>query len=56
MTLKFSDGEEFNVNCPLHKEHRHDGWYVVGSGLLIPVTTEEDADKTINDMRKECYK
>ena len=56
MTLKFNDGEEFNVNSPLHKEHRKDGWYVVGSGILIPVNTEEDADKTINDMKSEFYK
>lgn len=56
MTIKFNDGEEFNVNCPLHAEHRKDGWYIVGSGLLIPVNSEEDADNKINDMRREFYK
>ena len=45
--LKFSDGVEFDTSGPLRPEQRHDGWYVVGQGMLIPVDSEEDALKYI---------
>ena len=46
-TLKFSDGEEFDLSGPLRKECRTDGWYVLGENMLIPVRDELDADEYI---------
>ena len=51
MTLKFSDGIEFNTSGKLRKEHRFDGWYIVGEGMLIPMSSEEEADKFINKLK-----
>jgi hypothetical protein len=47
-TLKFSDGEEFDLSGPLRKEHRTDGWYVLGENKLIPVKDEQGADEYIS--------
>ena len=49
--LKFSDGETFDTSGPLRKEKRHDGWYVLGQGMLIPVKDEVEADKVINSHK-----
>ena len=45
--LSFDDGEKFDTSGPMRKEQRHDGWYVVGGGCLIPVRDERDADDYI---------
>ena len=45
--LKFSDGEEFDLSGSLRKEHRTDGWYVIGGNKLVPVKNEEEADEYI---------
>lgn len=50
--MKFSDGMEFDMSGSLRAEHRSDGWYVVGKGMLIPVNTKEEADKTIKEMNE----
>ena len=50
MTIKFSDGMEFDTRGKLRAERRSDGWYVVGKGLLIPVDSEEDANDLIKKM------
>jgi hypothetical protein len=42
-TLKFSDGEEFDLSGSLRKEHRVDAWYVLGENKLIPVKDEQEA-------------
>ena len=47
-TLKFSDGEEFDLSGSLRKEHRADGWYVLGGNMMIPVTDEKEADEYIS--------
>ena len=46
-TLKFSDGEEFDLSGSLRKEQRADGWYVLGENMLIPVKDEKEADEYI---------
>ena len=48
--LRFTDGVEFDTSGGLRAERRHDGWYVVGGGMLIPVRDEADADATIERM------
>jgi hypothetical protein len=47
-TLKFSDGEEFELSGQLRREHRTDGWYVLGVNMLIPVKDEKEADEYIS--------
>lgn len=46
-TLKFSDGEEFDLSGSLRKEYRTDGWYVLGENRMIPVKDEQEADEYI---------
>ena len=48
-TLKFSDGEEFDLSGSYRKEHRTDGWYVLGENMLIPVKDEKEADEYISE-------
>ena len=52
--LRFNDGEEFDTSGELRKEHRADGWYVVGKGMLIPLDTEALCDKYIAKARGEA--
>jgi hypothetical protein len=49
-TLKFSDGEEFDLSGALRAEERADGWYVLGNNQMIPVSDEEDALLTIEKL------
>ena len=49
-TLKFSDEEEFDLSGPLRKEHRSDGWYVLGENRMIPVKDEYEADEYISKL------
>ena len=50
--LRFTDGEEFDLSGPIRKERRHDGWYVLGGGQLIPVRDEEEADEVIKRVKR----
>jgi len=52
-TLRFTDGMEFNVGGPLRVEHRRDGWYVVGNGLLMPVDSREEGEAFIRKYSKK---
>ena len=47
-TLKFSDGEEFDLSGSYRKEYRTDGWYVLGENMMIPVKNEQEADEYID--------
>ena len=51
--LRFSDGMEFDLSGDLRVVHRRDGWYVVGRGMLIPVTDREEGDRTVAQMTNE---
>ena len=51
-TLKFSDGEEFDLSGSIRKECRKDGWYVLGENKLIPVRDEQEADEYISKHSK----
>jgi hypothetical protein len=51
--LRFTDGENFDTSGPLRKEKRHDGWYVLGQGMLIPVKDEQEADKFIESRNPQ---
>jgi len=51
--LRFSDGEEFDTSKPIHVEHRLDGWYIVGGGILQAVNSEKEGKEFIRKM-EEC--
>lgn len=51
--LRFSDGMEFDTSGPLRKERRSDGLYIVGQGMLIPVSNDEEADKYLKKKKKK---
>ena len=54
MTLKFSDGMEFDTSGPLRIESRSDGLYVVGNGQLIPISSREEGEEIIKrDKQKK---
>jgi hypothetical protein len=53
MTLKFSDGMEFDTSGPLRIESRSDGLYVVGMGSLIPVSSREEAEEIIKQESED---
>jgi hypothetical protein len=55
-TLTFTDGMSFDTDGPLRIEHRWDGFYVVGHGMLIPVASYEEGQYIIQedeDRRRE---
>ena len=52
MSLTFSDGMTFNTSGPYRVVRRRDGWYVVGQGMLMPVTDQEDGQQVIVELRK----
>lgn len=56
MTLKFSDGMEFDTSGPLRITSRSDGLYVVGEGMLIPVNSHEEAEEIINSRKDKKSK
>ena len=53
MTIKFSDGMEFDTSGPLRIESRSDGLYVIGEGMLIPVNSYEEAEEIIKRDKKK---
>jgi hypothetical protein len=55
-TLKFTDGETFDLSGELRAEERYDGWYVLGENRMIPVNDEDDALNTIKEIKNELKK
>ena len=49
--IKFSDGVEFDTGANnYHVTRRHDGWYVVGRGMLSPVNSMQEGYKVIDEL------
>lgn len=48
--LKFSDGVEFDTGGELRVEARSDGYYVVGQGMLIPVSDRKEGEEVIQEL------
>lgn len=40
--IKFSDGMTFDTSGPLRVTLRSDGYYVIGEGMMIPVSSREE--------------
>jgi len=52
--MRFSDGMTFNTETKkLRTVEKSDGWYVVGRGMLIPVSTREEGRELIKEMKRE---
>jgi hypothetical protein len=49
--LKFSDGMIIHTHGPMRVVEFSDGWYVVGEGKLIPVKSEEEGKKRIDEIK-----
>lgn len=47
MILKFSDGIEIDLSGPVRVLELHDGFYVVGEGMLKPVSSKEEAEEIV---------
>lgn len=48
--IKFNDGIEFDTEGPYRIEEKYDGFYVVGNGWLIPVSSQLEGNKIIGIM------
>jgi ribosomal protein L36 len=53
MKIRFSDGEVFDTDCKLQIIRRYDGLYVIGQGMLIPISTREEGRQIIEDMQSK---
>ena len=51
-TLRFNDGMSFDTSGPLRLSLRHDGMYVVGEGMLVPVRDEAEGRQLIENIDK----
>jgi len=50
-TIKFNDGVGFNTeSCTFRVERKPDGYYVVGRGMLIPVSDSAEGWEMIDRM------
>jgi hypothetical protein len=49
--LKFSDGMVIHTHGELRCIEFSDGWYIVGEGKLIPVTSEKEGKLLINSLK-----
>ena len=49
--LKFNDGMSFDTSGELRVEHRSDGYYVVGKGLLMAVDSYEEGKRYIDKQK-----
>jgi hypothetical protein len=47
MILKFSDGIEIDLSGPVRILELQDGFYVVGEGMLKPVSSREEAEQIV---------
>lgn len=50
--LRFNDGVSFDTSGALRVEHRHDGAYVVGNGMMVPVADEAEGKAVIERMEE----
>ena len=49
--IKFSDGMEFDTSSKnYYLTRRSDGWYVVGKGMLCPVSSVKEGREYIREM------
>ena len=49
--LRFIDGITIELGGDLRAVDLHDGWYVVGHGMLIPVADREEGNRLVKEMK-----
>ena len=49
--MTFTDGVTFDTDGPYRVESRHDGYYVVGRGLLCPVDNYNQGYEMIRELK-----
>jgi len=47
--LTFTDGQTFDLSGPLRLEERYDGWYVLGNNRMIPVSSQDEGIRLIDE-------
>jgi hypothetical protein len=47
--LTFTDGETFDLSGPLRLEERYDGWYVLGNNRMVPVNSQDEGIRLIDE-------
>ena len=47
--LTFTDGESFDLSGPLRLEERYDGWYVLGNNRMVPVSSQDEGIRLIDE-------
>ena len=54
--LTFTDGETFDLSGPiLRLEERYDGWYVLGNNRMIPVSSQDEGRRLIDEQMAEAF-
>jgi hypothetical protein len=51
--MTFTDGVSFDTDGPYRVEHRHDGYYFVGGGMLCPVNSYEEGHAMKTRLEKD---
>jgi len=54
--LRFSDGEDFDTGGEFRIEARRDGLYVLGGGMMIPVSSRAEGEEIIQEMTAKKLK
>lgn len=54
--LEFNDGVKFDTSGALRVERRHDGYYVVGQNMLIPVNDRKEGLEVIAEFSQRAQK
>ena len=47
--LTFTDGQTFDLSGPLRLEERYDGWYVLGNNKMVPVSSQDEGIRLIDE-------
>ena len=53
MTIKFSDGMQFDTSGPLRIIYRRDGLYIVGDNMLIPIRDANEGRDIIYRLERQ---
>jgi hypothetical protein len=53
--LTFTDGQTFDLSGPLRLEERYDGWYVLGNNRMIPVSSQDEGRRLIDEEIAKVY-
>jgi len=47
--ITFTDGQTFDLSGPLRLEERYDGWYVLGNNRMVPVSSQDEGIRLIDE-------